>query len=64
MRNSWHASPASTKCVPCPVVPLHPGSISRPVVDVGSLKKCQCECTEASLHDKVVNITSLARDRG
>lgn len=40
MRNSWHASPSSIKCVPCPVVPLHPGNISRPAADAGSLNKC------------------------
>lgn len=52
----------SQMCV-CPVVPLHPGSISRPVAGVGSLNKCQCNCPEGSLQDKVVNVTSLGRDR-
>lgn len=47
----------------CPVVPLHPGSISSPVADVGSQNKCQCNYTEGSLQDKVVDVTSLARDR-
>lgn len=39
-----------------------PGSISRPVVGVDSLNKCQCKCAEGSLQDKAVNI-SLARGR-
>lgn len=47
----------------CPVVPLHSGSISRPVADVGSLSKCQCKCNEGSFY-KVLNVTSLVKNRG